>query len=100
MNPLKVKKVNIGSRKNPKFSNIGDYWDDETVGKIIDILHEFQDMFPMNFLDMKGIVTDLGEMKIPLNPDTKPIKQRPYRLNPRYKEKFKAELDQCWMHVS
>ena len=32
-------------------------------------------------------------MKIPLRPDAKPSKQRPYRLNPRYKEKVKAELD-------
>ena len=42
---------------------------------------------------MKGIVGDLGEMKIPLRPDAKPSKQRPYRLNPRYKEKVKVELD-------
>ena len=32
-------------------------------------------------------------MKIPLKQDAKPIKQRPYRLNPRYKEKVKEELD-------
>ena len=38
LNPLKVKKVNIGSSTNPKFSNIGDYWDDETVGKITYLL--------------------------------------------------------------
>ena len=38
---LKIKKVNIGSPENPKFANIGDYWDDETVGKIIDLLHGF-----------------------------------------------------------
>ena len=25
LNPLKIKKVNIGSPENPKFSNIGDY---------------------------------------------------------------------------
>ena len=35
LNPLKVKKVNIGSLENTKFTNIGDYWDDETVKKII-----------------------------------------------------------------
>ena len=39
--PLKINKVNIGSSKNLKFANIGDYWDDETVSKIIDLLHEF-----------------------------------------------------------
>ena len=50
-------------------------------------------MFPTNFSKMKGITGDLGEMKIPLKPYAKPVKQRPYRLNPRYKEKVKAELD-------
>ena len=49
LNPLKVKKVNIGSLGNPKFASIGNYWDDETVGKITDLLHEFQDLFPTKF---------------------------------------------------
>jgi hypothetical protein len=42
---------------------------------------------------MKGIVGELGEMKIPLRPDARPIKQRPYRLNPIYKQKVKDEID-------
>ena len=57
---LKIKKVNIGSPENPKFANIRDYWDDETVGKIMKLLHEFQDIFPAKFSNMKGIVGDLG----------------------------------------
>ena len=63
---LKLKKVNIGSPENLKFSNIGDYWDEETVAKIIDLLHEYQDLFPTNFSEMKGIVEYLGKMKMPL----------------------------------
>jgi hypothetical protein len=35
----------------------------------------------------------MGEMRIPLKPDARLIKQRPYRLNPKYKEKVKIELD-------
>jgi hypothetical protein len=42
---------------------------------------------------MKGIKGPLGEMKIPLNPNARPFKQRPYRLNPKYKQKVKIELD-------
>ena len=61
--------------------------------KITDFMHEYHDLFPTNFSEMKGIVGDLGEMKIPLRPDAKPSKQRSYRLNPRYKEKVKVELD-------
>ena len=85
LKPLKIKKVNIGSLDNPKFANIGDYWDEKTVSKITDLLHKYQDLFPTNFSEMKGIVGDIGEMKIPLRPDPKPSKQRPYRMNPKYK---------------
>ena len=49
LKPLKIKKVNIGSPENPKVANIGDYWDEETVAKITDFLHEYQDLFPTNF---------------------------------------------------
>ena len=63
------------------------------ISKITYLLHDFQDLFPTNFSEMKGIVGDLGEMKIPLKPDTRPFKQRPYGLNPQYKEKVKVELD-------
>ena len=63
------------------------------MGKITELLHEFQDLFPTKFSEMKGIVDDLGEINIPLKRYAKPVKQRPYRLNPRYKEKVKEELD-------
>jgi hypothetical protein len=85
--------VNIGMEEKPKFANIGDYWNDETMEKIADLLREYQDIFPTTFSEMKGIAGELGEMKIPLKPDAKPVRQRPYRLNPKYKEKVKAELD-------
>jgi len=90
--PLKVKKVNIGSEENQKFANIGDYWDDETVRNLTELLHEYQELFPYKFSEMKGIVRDLGVMRIPLKPNAKPCKQRPYRVNPKYKEKVKEEI--------
>jgi hypothetical protein len=85
--------VNIGIEEKPKFANIGDYWNDETVEKIVDLLHEYHDIFPTTFSEMKGITRELGEMKIPLNPNAKKVRQRPYRLNLKYKEKVKEELD-------
>lgn len=47
----------------------------------------------MMFSEMKGIIGDLREMKIPLKEGARAVKQRPYRLNPRYKEKVRAEID-------
>jgi hypothetical protein len=64
--PMKVKKVNIGTIENPKMAIIGDYSDEQTVEIIIELLHEYNEMFPKIFTEMKGIAGELGEMKIPL----------------------------------
>ena len=70
--------------EDPKFSsNNGDYLDDLKMGKVTDLLHEFQDLFSNFFFEMKGISGDLGEMEIPLKPNVKPVNQRPYSLNAR-----------------
>ena len=53
---LKIKKVNIGLEANLKLSSIGDYWDDQTIGQVVDLLQEYQDLFPIRFEDMKGIL--------------------------------------------
>ena len=50
-------------------------------------------MFLTKFSEMKGILGDIGVIKIPLKPDAKPMKQCPYRMNPKYKEKVRMELD-------
>jgi hypothetical protein len=42
---------------------------------------------------MKGIKGPMGEMRIPLKPDARTVKKRPYKLKPKYKEKVKIELD-------
>ena len=63
------------------------------VSKVTQLLHEYQDLFPMKFSEMKGILGDIGVIKIPLKPDVRPVKQCPYRLNPKYKEKVRLELD-------
>jgi hypothetical protein len=91
--PIKVKKFNIGTAEHPKMDNIGDYWDDPTIESITELLREYSDLFPTTFTEMKGIAGELGEMKIPLKPEARPIRKRPYRLNPIYKQKVKDEID-------
>ena len=90
---VKTKKINIGIEEEPQLASIGDYWDDETVGHIIDLLLEYQDLFPTKFTKMKGILGDLGIMRIRLKEGVNPVRQSPYRLNPRYKEKVRHDLD-------
>jgi hypothetical protein len=91
--PIKIKKVNSGIEETPNLANVRDYWDAATMDKITELLHEYQDLFPTKFTDMKGIKGPMGEIRIPLKQDLKPFTQIPYRLNPKYKEKVKIELD-------
>lgn len=53
------------------------------VDKVAELLHEYQDLFPTKFTNLKAIIEDLGVMKIALNTDANPIKKRPYHLNPK-----------------
>ena len=50
-------------------------------------------MFSTKITDIKGIIGDLGMMKITLKPGVNLVKQRHYCLNPKYKEKVRVELD-------
>ena len=91
--PLKLHEVNNGTKEYPKMAKIGDYWDEEIVSKVVEFLTEYQDLFLKKFSEMKGITRDLGIMHITLKPNAWPVKQRPYRLNPKYKQKVKEKLD-------
>ena len=71
---------------------VGDYWDEKTSQEIHSLLQEYEDLFPKTFSELKGIKGVMGEMKIELKLGFKPIRHRPYRLNPRVKEKVKKEI--------
>jgi hypothetical protein len=97
---IKVKKVNIGTNDKPKMiTSIGDYWDEQTVEIITELLHEYSNMFPITFTDMKGIEGELGEMRTLLKPKARLVRQRPYRLNLVYKQKVKAEFHRMFEFV-
>ena len=70
---VRTKQVNIGTEEKPKFVTIGDYRGDTTVDKVAELLREYQDLFPTKFMELKGIIGDLGVMKITLKPDAEPI---------------------------
>jgi hypothetical protein len=90
----KTKKHIIDTKEAPKMAIIGDCWDNEMVTQVVYLLKEYEDLFPQSFSKMKGISRSLGSMKIQLKPNSKPVKWRPYWLNPMYKEKVHKKLDQ------
>jgi hypothetical protein len=62
----------LALKKCLKMAIIGDYWDKETVTQVVDLLKEYEDLFPHKFSKMKGIAGSLGAMKIQLKLDAKP----------------------------
>lgn len=49
-------------------------------------------MFPTLVVELKGIKGSIWEMKIVLRPDAWLVKHKPYKLNPRVKERVKKEI--------
>ena len=43
----------------------------------MNLLREFQDVFARDYKDLKGLVQEMGEMKIDTKPDVRPVKKRP-----------------------
>ena len=72
---------------------VGDYNNEEIVSQMVHLLKEYEEIFPIYLLEMKGIARDIKEMKIQFIPDVKLMNKRPYRLNPKYKGKVQQELD-------
>ena len=69
LKPLKLQNFNIRTDEKPKIASIGDYWDEKTIKEIFDLLREFEYLFPVAALELKGTKGDLYEMKIILKDD-------------------------------
>ena len=90
---IKIKEVNIFKEGQQKMARIGDYWSEQQTKKIVDLLKEYQDVFARDYKDLKGLVEEMGEMKIDLLPKATPMKKRSYKLANKYKEIVKTEID-------
>ena len=90
---VKTKEVDISNDHRPKIAKIGDYWNEHQTTEIVNLLREFQDVFARDYKDLKGLVQEMGEMKIDIKPDVRPVKKRSYKLAHKYKEIVKKEID-------
>jgi hypothetical protein len=57
------------------------------------ILKDYFDVFAWTPTDLEGIPAELGEHAIDLQEGAVPVRQRQYRLNPRYSLMVKGEID-------
>ena len=57
------------------------------------LLLDYKDVFAWSHSDLTGIAPKYGQHRIDLKDDVSPIRQRQYRLNPKYSLKVKEELE-------
>ena len=66
---IKTREVDISNDDRPKIEKIGDYWTEAQTTEIVNLLKEFQDVFARDYKDLKGLVHEMGEMKINIKLD-------------------------------
>jgi hypothetical protein len=48
------------------------------MNEVHNLLWEYEDLFTQTFSELKGIKGAMGEIKIELKPNSRPMKHRPY----------------------
>ena len=90
---VKTREFDISSDDQPKMAKIGDYWSEEKTIEIVNLLKKFQGVFARDYKDLKGLVHEMGEMKIDIKPDVRLVKKIPNKLAHKYKEIVKKEIN-------
>ena len=90
---IKTKEFDISNDERPKMARIGNYQSEEKMTEIVNLMKEFQDLFARDYKYIKGLVHEMGGMKIKIKLDARPVKKRPYKLAHKYKEIVKKEID-------
>ena len=89
--PLEEIDLGEGITKRPTYisANI----DPQLRVEVIQLLKEFKDCFAWDYDEMPGLNRDLVELKLPIKPGKKPIKQNPRRFAPAILSKIKEEVE-------
>ena len=89
--PLEEIHLRDGSIKRPAY--ISSKIEPELKVQTIEPLKEFRDCFSWDYNEMLGLSKEMVELKLPIRPDKKPLKQLPRRFAPQIMSKIKEEIE-------
>ena len=81
--------INLENNEERKEVKIGTALSVETKKEIIDLFHEFANVFAWSYQDMSGLSTKIMEHHLPLKPKCRPIQQKLKRMKPEMLLKIK-----------
>ena len=91
MTPLEEVDLWDGTVKRPTY--VSAKYPKEFKDRIVELLKEYKDCFPWDYNEMPGLSRKMVELKLPIRPGKKPVKQIPKRFAPQILPKIKEEIE-------
>ena len=82
----------MGTGEDIKKVKIGANLELSVKQRLIQILHDYVEIFAWSYEDMPGLDTDIVVHRLPTKEDCPPIKQKVHRMRPEMSEKIKAAI--------
>ena len=99
-----IEVINLGNNEEKKEVKVGTTLSTEMKMEIIDLFHEFANVFAWSYQDMPGLDTEIVEHRLPFRPECKPIQQKLRRMKPemllKIKEEVKKQFDVGFLKVA
>ena len=87
-----VETVNLGTEEDKKEVKIGADLEYSVKKQLIQMLHDYVEVFSWSYEDMPGLDTDIVVHRPPKKEYCPPMKQKVRRMRPEMSEKIKAEV--------
>ena len=84
--------INLGTEEDKKEVKVGANLKPSVKKRLIQMLHDYVEIFSWSYEDMPGLDTDIMVHRLPTREDCPPVKQKVRRMRPDMSEKIKAEV--------
>ena len=83
--------IKLGT-EGDKEVKIGTNLEDSVKGRLVQMLHDYVEVFAWSYEDMSGLDTDIIVHRLPMKEGCPSIKQKVRRMRPDMSKKIKAEV--------
>ena len=86
-----VDTINLGIKEDKKEVKVGANFEPKVKERLIQLLHEYVEVFSWSYEDMPGLDANIVLHRLPTKEDCTPVKQKVRRMWPDMSEKIKAK---------
>ena len=87
-----IETINLGTEKDKKEVKIGADLEHSVKERLIQMLHDYVEVFAWSYKDMPRLDTDIVVHRLPTKEDCPPVKQKVRRMRPEMSENIKDEV--------